>query len=164
MKKDGRFWTLIGALVIVAGLFLVFLWTVMAAPSEPATVNAVANVETTNGSADAATDGKPVDGFAQPMMGDPSTTFAPDNIVADSQARIDEARREAEERMREARAQMDQAQAEAQAAANRAQADARRAAERSRQAAQARERARARARATANDKPPANDGGKPDYW
>ena len=160
MQKDSRFWILVGALVLVGGLFLTFLWSVMAAPSTPAMVNTVANVETTNGTADVATDGKPVDGMAQPMMGDPPPAFVPDNIIADSQARTDDVRREAEERMRDARVQMEQAQAQAQAAIERAQANARRSAERSRQQAA---RAQQRARAAADDKPPADDDGKPDY-
>jgi len=43
MKKDGRFWILVGALVLVAGLFLAFLGTIMFAPSQPVANMVAAN-------------------------------------------------------------------------------------------------------------------------
>lgn len=43
MKKDGRFWTLVGALVLVAGLFAAFLWSFLSAPSEPVSNAVVAD-------------------------------------------------------------------------------------------------------------------------
>jgi hypothetical protein len=119
MKKDARYWILIGALVVVAGLTAAFLWSVMAAPSQPAGSTVAANVTESAPTANEM-GGKPEDGTAQQMMGDPGSGFAPDNIIADARARADEASRNAEEQMREARAQIERAQAEAQQAIERA--------------------------------------------
>ena len=157
MKKDSRFWILIGAVAIVAGLFVAFLWSVMAAPSEPTIVQTNAVTETTNTvepatpgsdkpvepSLDAATSGGDVfNGFSSPVVSPPPPS--------DTDAII----REAEQAAERARAQAAQAEAQARAQANRALERARQ------QTQQARQRARPQ---PAGDKPE-DDGKPPEDW
>ena len=138
MKKDTRFWILIGALVIVAGLFAAFLWSVMAAPAEPTTVDPALNTSVTveptaNELAPAPvpspTDGKPVDPIADipPPIAIPTPAIPPEaqQQLQDAQARIREARermervrREAAARARQARERADQLQRRSRRAAD----------------------------------------------
>jgi len=156
MKKDGRFWILVGGLVIVGGLFVAFLWSVMAAPSEPVGNQVVANVSepapTTNSIGD-----KPADTDVQPMMGDPTPMAPPP-------PNLDDVRNDAEQRMRDARAQIERAQADARQAADRAQAEARRATDRAQaNARRAAERARQQRRRAATGGKPTDDK-PPEDW
>lgn len=149
MKKDGRFWILIGALAIVGGLFLAFLWSVMRAPGQPAMVQPTANVtETTNGAADATPTGdKPADPFAQ--QSDIDAAYSPP--PPPDTARI----------IREAQEASERAQRQAAEAQARVRAEANRALERARQQT---ERARQRAQAQSSGGKPEDDGKPPADW
>ena len=138
MKKDGRFWILIGALVIVGGLFLAFMWSVMAAPSEPAGNQVVANVSEPAPVANSVGD-KPVEG-GQALAPPSGPVTVPPPV----------AQPDVDRQIREAREAADRAQAEARRALERAQADIRRATERTRQQ---RRRAATGSKPT-DDKPP----------
>ncbi len=152
MKKDSRFWILVGAVVIVAGLFVAFLWSVMAAPSEPTIVQTNAVTETTNTvepatpggdkPAESSLDAATSDGDVFNAFGSPAVTPPPPDA--------DAILREAEQAAERARAQAAQAEAQARAQANRAL-------ERARQRTQ-----RARAQ-PAGDKPE-DDGKPPEDW
>lgn len=145
MKKDGRFWILIGALVIVGGLFFAFIWSVMAAPSEPAGNQVVANVSEPAPTANVTGEfesagGKPAESGQAASAPPPGPVTVPPPVV---QPDVDR-------QIREAREAADRAQAEARRALQRAQADIRRATERTRQQ---RRRAATGSKPT-DDKPP----------
>jgi type IV secretory pathway VirB10-like protein len=150
MKKDSRFWILVGAVVIVAGLFVAFLWSVMAAPSEPTIVQTNAVTETTNTVGPATPgDDKPAEPSLEADGGDVFNGFNTPVAVTpppDTDAII----REAEQAAERARAQAAQAEAQVRAQANRAL-------ERARQQTQ-----RARPQ-PAGDKPE-DDGKPPEDW
>jgi type IV secretory pathway VirB10-like protein len=156
MKKDSRFWILVGAVVVVAGLFLAFLWSVMAAPSEPTIVQTNAVTETTNTAEPAMPGGdKPAEPSLEAMAREGEFNGFSNPVVTpppppDTDALI----REAEQAAERARAQAAQAEAQARAQANRAL-------ERARQQTQ---RARQRARPQPAGDKPEDDGKPPEDW